>query len=381
MEKGSFHPSRVEQADELVRRIPLPNQLPKGLDFSDIPATALKSSTLEGLISQNEDLMARLSVTLRKTNQLEETLNAFEKENSTLRHKFETIREQLLIFQEKDQRAGQRVEGLRNENSDLKATLPKLEKLYADLFVQAQSFQHRLVHLERYRKRIQKASASVQARAKLVPLLEKRMSEMAMNHTQALSAHANTIGGYEAKIADVRSEIEILRSKADDRDQFFGEKVKLENQLVFEQRQFKTSREDTQHHIDQMESETSHLRIQLKQALVTQDGDRRELEKQRAELPELHKEERNLREQIESLQVLWSQKQRELDQSEEKNRALQKLNQSISLNLNEQRKEIQGLKYELEGADFKAKDMIKKLIAEVQQLRRTMIDEGISLPE
>jgi len=43
-----------------VKNVPLPNQLPKGIDFKELPGAAFKSATLEALISQNEDLMARL---------------------------------------------------------------------------------------------------------------------------------------------------------------------------------------------------------------------------------------------------------------------------------------------------------------------------------
>jgi hypothetical protein len=86
-------------------------------------------------------------------------------------------------------------------------------------------------------------------------------------------------------------------------------------------------------------------------------------------VPDLMEDQQAKREQIESLQALWTQKQRELEQSEEKNRSLQKLNQMLSLNLNQQRKEIHGLKADLEKDQFTANEKIKTLIAEVQLVR------------
>src|SRR4051812_42622505 len=102
MEKGSFHTSpelnsSTAITDEMVKKIALPNQLPKGVDFCEIPASAMKSSTLESLISQNEDLMARLSVSLRKSNQFEEKAAVLARENQGFRAKFETLHEQYLV--------------------------------------------------------------------------------------------------------------------------------------------------------------------------------------------------------------------------------------------------------------------------------------------
>ena len=92
------------------------------------------------------------------------------------------------------------------------------------------------------------------------------------------------------------------------------------------------------------------------------------------EVPQLREDNQRLREQVESLQVLWAQKQKELDQVEEKNRALQKLNQSLSLNLNSQRKEISVLKLDMEKDGFSAQEKIKALLAEIQMLRHHRSD-------
>ena len=170
MEKGSFHNSAranlssTKEADERIKSIPLPNQLPKGMDFSEIPVTAFKSSTLDILISQNEDLMARLSVALRKGSEQEEKISNFERETQTLRTRFETLKEQYLVIQEKDRLASHRTTSLHDENVALRVKISRLEKMYSDIFVQAQALQRRLLHLERYRARVRKASQSLRPR-------------------------------------------------------------------------------------------------------------------------------------------------------------------------------------------------------------------------
>lgn len=379
MEKGSFHPSpsqnaqaaspqassRVQKAEEMVRKIPLPNQLPHGIDFKDLPPASLKSSTLDSLISQNEDLMARLSVTLRKSNQLEERNALLERENASFNAKLENIREQFMVLQEKDRIATERTQNLRQETSVHKGQAQKLADLYADLYVQAQAFQRRLIHLERYRARIRKAAASVQKRAKFVSETEEQLA-------LSQKAHQHMVNSYEAKLTELKAQFDLLRSKTGDRDQIFEEKVKLENTLVYEQRQYQIRREESQTAVNHLQEENSSLRIQLKELLLAQETQRQELEALNLELPDLREQQAAKREQIESLQALWAHKQRELDQVEEKNRSLQRLNQSLSLNLNEQRKEIHTLKTDMEKEHFQAQEKIKTLLAEVQMLRRQM---------
>lgn len=137
MEKGSFHTSvstgTPAKTDDAVKNIPLPNQLPKGMDFSEVPQPTLKSSTLESVISQNEDLMARLSMSLRKTNQLEERCAVLEKDNNSYGAKFETLREQVLLLKEKDSISSSRHRELAEEATVSQSQLKRLEKIYAEL--------------------------------------------------------------------------------------------------------------------------------------------------------------------------------------------------------------------------------------------------------
>lgn len=371
MEKGSFHTSSnpsnpIATMDELVKKIPLPNQLPNGVNFRDIPSSALHSSTLESLISQNEDLMARLSMSLRKANQFEERSAVLEKENSSFRAKFETLREQYMILHEKDRLFSNRSQQLLEENGTVKAHQQKLEKVYSELYVQAQAFQRKLMHLERYRARIRKAAPKIQEAAKRIAGLEEEFTEA----KKALSmAHMQSVNSYEAKLADVRQQIDILRGKANERDQIFEEKVRIENQQVVETRQQQIYREETDAVLSHLQQENSEIRLQLKESLLRQESQRVELQELGGEIPALKDENKALRDQVESLQALWAHKQKELDQLEGKSKSLQKLNQSLSINLNQQRKDHQILQTELDSERFTMQEKIKLLNAELQMIR------------
>ncbi|MGE0526089.1 MAG: hypothetical protein AB7G93_18960 [Bdellovibrionales bacterium] len=353
MEKGSFH----RENDERVKTIPLPHELPKEIDLRSLPASALKSSTLECLISQNEDLMARLSVSLRKINELEETTAVLEQEKRALRTRFEAVKEQADMLQEKDRMSSARTIQLQDENFRFRTQIERLERLYAELFVQSQSAQRKAAVLERYRGRVRQAATSVQRRARSVPALERELAAL----KQALSQSTDQLKAQAERVQD--------------RDQLYEEKVRIENQLVFEQRQHAQSRTEAQEELDRLRNTNADLRLQLKESLVAQEAHKHELENLTLVVPSLRAREEALTEQVESLQALWGHKQKELELLMEKNSSLQRLNQSISVTLNQQRKEIHLLKADLEQERFHAQEKTKTLLAEIQMLRAQLLKD------
>lgn len=373
MEKGSLHPSsQAHNPDEFVKKVALPNQLPQGLDFRDIPP-GLKSSALESLIDQNEDLMARLGVSLRRGSELEERLQAMERENATIRSRFETLKDQLLLIQEKDRVSSSRALQLHEEGATQKTKAERLEKLYTDLFVQAQSLQGRLQKSERARARYRKAAKSLQAKAKTVEPLQGELRRLREEIEIAAESHQSTVKAFELKINGARAEMDTWRAKANERDAIFAERVKLENQLLLEQRQNTRLHEENQDRIAVLESESASLRVQVKETLVKNEAQRQELERLQAEVPQFQAAKQALIEQVESLQALWNHKHKELEIVEEKFRSLQKMNQTLSVAMNQQRKELQTLQVEREQYEFHKDEKIKTLLAEIQMLRRQLV--------
>jgi hypothetical protein len=363
MEKGSFHPSPTLSTDELVKNVPLPNQLPKGIDFKELPSAAFKSATLEALISQNEDLMARLSVSLRKGSQLEERVGALEQDNAMYRQKHESLREKYLVLQEKDRLAGGRDLNLLAEVGTYKTQFRRLEKIYSELFVQAQGLQRRLARLERYRAAIRKAAPGLQKAAKFSKTRADEYLQLSISHQQSVTS-------YEAKLAEVREQITLLRCKADERDLLFEDKLQLSNQVLHVQRQTQIFREETERQMLHYQSENSALRLQAKDQALTNHANDQELAKLRNDTGMLQEENAALRNQVESLQVLWAHRQKDFEAGEQKNRSLQKLNQTLSQSLNQQRKEQQDLQGEVEKERYWAQEQIRTLTAELQLLRR-----------
>lgn len=382
MEKGSFHTSGPSQSanfsetrsgtsltrelDQRVKNIPLPTQMPKGVDFTEIPAAALKSATLESLISQNEDLMARLSVTLRKTGEIESKSHQLEQENQAIKARFETLKEQFLLLQEKDRMGALRNFQILEENAQQKTQLQRMEKLYADILMQAKAFQNKVIKLERNQARLLKGAKAVQERAKIVSRMERELVDLK-------TSQASSRNSYESRLADTIGLVESLKNKAQERDEMFEAKTKLENQLIHERRQADLKIHEQEERLADLDKKATELRVEVKELLVDRESKIQEIARLTEELPHLQADRQRLIEQVESLQALWNHKQRELEQAEEKNKNLQKLNQSISLTLNEQRKTVNALETELETERMTNRETVRTLNNEIQMLRNQMI--------
>jgi chromosome segregation ATPase len=377
MEKGSFHTSvkSVLDMDEIIEQIPLPNQLPKPPDVSRLPAEALRSAAVESLLSQNSDLMARLGVSLRKSGILESKLAELEKENLHLRHRYESVKDQVLVVQEKERLVTERSTQIASETAGLRERLTNLEHQYTETYLHAQSLEQQLRSLRNYRFRMKSAAKNLKMRAR--QLLEQELTTMRQENSetqlqlvtryetelsQLSQRYENEIKqNYLTEIEQLKSEIEIARRRAADRDMLYEAKVRIENQLIFEERQSQLYREETQGELQAAKEENVDLRNQLKSRLIEMERMERELKSAQDRITAIECQETEKIDQIESLQLLWKDKQAEVERIEEKNRSLQKLNQQLSVTLNAQRKEIVELKAELEKNAYASNEKISAL--------------------
>lgn len=394
MEKGSFHTSvkSVLEMDEIADMMPLPNERPSTPDLSKFPPEALRSSAVETLLGQNSDLMARLSVSLRKNGQLETKINELENENAHLRHRYGAVKDQVLVVQEKERLLSERSAKIGAETETLRDRLTALERRYADVYTHSQGLERQLRRLRNYRFRMQAVTGNLRQKAgqlfaminpepgqnKSVTsalalaerelksasdgqsgLVERYETEIAMLRSENSAAHKQLVSQYEGDISSLRSEMELLRRRAADRDLLYEAKIRIENQLVFEERQSRLYRDETQKELQSTREENLDLREQLKTRLIEMERLQRELAiaSDRAQL--LDAQEKEKIDQVESLQLLWKEKQSQVEHVEEKMRALQKLNQQLSVSLNSQRKEIIDLKAELEKQNYAAQEKIK----------------------
>lgn len=372
MENESLHDPSLDQLDFLeLKDIALPNEMP-----TPKPQSYDGLSSVDTLLGQNEDLMARLRVSLRRIVELEEELDQIRSENNTFRHRNSSLGDQLMILEEKDKLTRSRWSDMLQQITLEKQKTTKLELLYKDIFVQAQALQKRIVKLERYRMRVHRAKKSVQNTASQVAPLREKIQDLNDQIENLTGRHAILIQSYEAKLNEAKIENKTLRERLQEREPLFQEKIDLENKLIHEQRQLTLTRDERSQDNERLTQEVARLsetlrqtRVELKKSLVEKESLAQEVSRLQGDIPQVQAHNEDLTEQVESLQALWGQKQRDLESVNEKHRSLQKLNQTISATLNQQRREISELKIQMEQQKMQDNERIRTLIAEIQQLR------------
>ncbi len=85
-----------------VSQIPLPDQQPAKLDISQFPFEILQSQAVADLVSQNEDLMARLSINLKRNAEMESRLLQEAQKLRDTQRRFTLLNDQVLILKEKN---------------------------------------------------------------------------------------------------------------------------------------------------------------------------------------------------------------------------------------------------------------------------------------
>ncbi|WP_374030319.1 hypothetical protein [Bdellovibrio bacteriovorus] len=197
METESFQTAKLGHLDfdspresQPVGNIPLPDELPRQNDFSHLPKEILKSSTVENLISQNEDLMARLKVTLRRLSLLETENQKFSEEANKARLSQSSVTDQILVWKEKDNLWRQKVDQLEREK-EIQA-----EKLRA-LTEKTQNMATELARHEKYHERIK-----TQVKPYISELKEySRTQDLRLQELEQSASHK------EAQLRDLRHQI------------------------------------------------------------------------------------------------------------------------------------------------------------------------------
>ncbi|MFN7904701.1 MAG: hypothetical protein ACK5P5_05910, partial [Pseudobdellovibrionaceae bacterium] len=127
------------------------------LDFQSIPENLIrqipqniseaKYSSVENLISQNEDLSARLRVTLRRLSLLEMENKKFSEDLQQLKVLNQSITDKYLVYQEKDQLWKDRLDQLESEKN-------KYIDQYQAWQVQSRAYKQELEKFEKYQQKI-----------------------------------------------------------------------------------------------------------------------------------------------------------------------------------------------------------------------------------
>ncbi|MEO0335497.1 MAG: hypothetical protein AAF202_03840, partial [Pseudomonadota bacterium] len=386
----------------------LPNEVPKAMNLQHLPENILKSGAVNTLIQQNEDLLSRLSIHLRRYAKLEEDLEARDKEIHRLASNESHLKDQILIVERKAELIEDRTSDTRTDNENLRRDVQLLETRYSELYarskeqienlrIEKETYRKKSERLARYRHRILRISSEIRSElskarfnsqkleaeyavlSESFQALRQRMAASA-EHIQAQEKiHQSNIASlteeYETRLTNLErlsqeksTRILALENEIGQIAELEETKIQVENQLILAQRKAADAKTDF---------ETQIHEIQLKMRTFREEAKERTLENQQIieERDELSQKLQTAQEkcedlgnQVESLQVVWSKNNSSLEQEKDKNNSLQKLNQQVSLSLNEARQDIKRLKEAQETAKLKNADLIRSLESQIRNL-------------
>ncbi len=394
MKEGSFQSeikgidfTSSQSDDWKLDNVPLPNQVPVGLDFSQIPQNIIKSGVVDALISQNDDLMSRLGVAIRRVALLEEKVSDARNETDRYRSQYENLNDQLLVLKEKSRSLYERKDREEGEYLSLKDQIRLLEIRYGELYSQSQNKEAQLLkqfenevkelnRLKRYRTRVNRAAVGLKKSAnekwqaevkfaqseKTQESLRISLNESAQYIQELTKEHKlqtqKMIEQYETRITDFKTKLnevtqqnENLGEKMHQFDSLIEEKMRLENQVILLERREQEEKVRTAAEVSDLQKALARYRNEAKELAMELDAATTELSATKTEFAQVSTDKKALEEQVDNLQVLWRNQQLQIEKSQEKVSSLQKLNQELSVAINQYRRDIRELK---QNADTEA---------------------------
>jgi len=370
MENGSFQAPFSEisnfdfQEEKSLPPVPAvapttPLARPHGSALTNLAATP-KSSSVEALISQNEDLAARLKVSLRR-------LSVVENENEALRiieHEFKTenssLSDQLLIWKEKETYWQQKNLKLETQMEALRSRFPELEqmeekieryqKYHEKIKTQVKPYIHQLKSFaQNLTSEVRRLTLEIEAKDASVRTMEGQLRDWEqiaqseiLHLTEEMSRQAENFAQEQARLtlqlAEKEEQIQQLTTKSLRLNASLLKIDELENTLIAlhhakdkSEATLQQNQEVARQEIHQIRKDHLEMRLELE--------DLRKKEMLRSE--ELKKQtERNLQleEQLVSLRFIWKSKSDESNELSLRLESLEKLNQELSHRLNRARK-------------------------------------------
>ncbi|HEY8269544.1 MAG TPA: hypothetical protein VIG33_01540 [Pseudobdellovibrionaceae bacterium] len=356
-------PSSPQPQQRHLENTPLPDEMPAAFNYAHLPKEILKSSSVESLISQNEDLVTRLKVALRRLSLIENENQKLSEETQRARLSQTAVADQVLIFKEKDGLWKKKLQNAEKEKDiqleKANALQSKVEKLAAEveryhkyhdrIKTQVKPYIHQLKEYSRsLEEKTQHLSQNNSRAEAQLSDLRHQIMEVSKNSRLQIEIHEKKsqemIHFYEQQIEAQTAELRHLNEqnkefeiKAIRLNKALEKQDELENQVI----ELLRSKEEVK---TRLEQET--LRLQDKNSELFRLNKRLEIE--RADLHELalnneaqiktfQKEKQDLNEQLDSLRYMWNAKVEEAEKLKSAIQSLERLNVDLSQKVNELR--------------------------------------------
>lgn len=370
MDTDSFRSAKLKHLDfeserKPISEIALPDELPKRQDLSHLPKDILKSSTVENLISQNEDLMARLKVSLRRLSILENENQKLVDDSNKARLSQSSVTDQILIWKEKDSVWRKKVDQLEKEKeihaeraralsekmANMENELSRHEKYHERIKTQVKPYISQLKEYSRTQdlKLAELESAFTQKEAQLRDLRhqiieitknsryqfevsEKKSQEMISFYEQQIEGLTRQV----ERLNEIQEELEVKSLKL---HAALERQDSLENEVITIRRTKEDIKERLEKEIERQHERINELTRQNQKLGVEHADLQIRVVEDQQRIEKLDKENMQNFEQLESLRYMWNAKNEEHEKLKAAAAALEKINIELSQKLNEMRKQ------------------------------------------
>ncbi|MEK7357595.1 MAG: hypothetical protein AAB250_14175 [Bdellovibrionota bacterium] len=344
--------------------VPLPTEIPPPPNLSQLPAHILHSGTVETLIGQNEDLMVRLKVNIRRNGVLEQRILQQEQILEEIQAINASLVAQVQILQEKERLLRDRASGFDVRSDDMQSEIlllkTKLEaaeerrdELHAGLDFEM-AFRRRVrkwvrPYINELRGQTEFLDSQLNSREAALSDLRSRFEEtihqlqtLHRRHTeektQLVEQYEKRQEAIKAELAKANTEVKYLREKATRLDETLSAKSQTDNQNIYLERKIKDLESSLGGELKTFQEQAASFRKEAKALAVELATTCAELNEIRKERDEASAEKARVQDQFESLQAVWTETQKKMEASRLQQDALNKLNQELSRQLKEERK-------------------------------------------
>lgn len=351
--------------------VPLPLDLPPIPNLATLPAHILHSGTVETLIGQNEDLMARLKVNIRRNSVLEQQIMEQDRlharlknEHASLIAQYQVMSEKTELLREKTQTFDIQMEELREQIEISQIRAESAEERSAELragisFEQAyrrrtrawvrpfiDSLKNQLVDA---RSRISFLDRQLGTREAVIGDLRERLAQAEKSQQAAtvkshsdqailVETYENRIRAAEGDMIKSRAESSLLREKASRLDEAVAARTQAENRIVLLERKNSDMEKTLKEELAIIQEQLAEFRREAKQLAAETMTANSERDQAMKAATDAKAEMERARDQFESLQAVWAEAQKKFEASQLQQDSLNKLNQELSRQLKNERK-------------------------------------------
>lgn len=339
----------IEQED----LVPIPNEVPDAPDFKDIPTYILHSRTVENLIGQNDDLMARLKVSVRQNSILESQLLDIENRIEKLKALNINLSTQNEVLTEKDEMQKQKLQIIENDLKNNKFNSAELSRLrnyhrrvktYGRTWIEKLKLQASLASQQK--SEVERQFMEVNAKlSSYKTKLTETISELTQKEKKHQKDSALLVENYEKQIDrlnqdrnQLERELKLLREKSKLVDELRTSRIESENRAIEFERKLTELELSTHHEIERLKTECHTQSAEIEAYHIRAEFTQTQIQELSQQVVQKEKEAQSYSDRLEAMTQLWNEVQQEREDLKSKIDAQQKLNHELSLKLIDQRK-------------------------------------------